>query len=98
MLLVQRPGRRTSPVVAVSHQAATSPSDPSDKPSRSSRDEREVRHIFHDDRPGSNHGPAADDDRCHTDAVRAEGLKVIAKCPFIAAYMKKHPEYDNLKA
>jgi predicted GNAT family acetyltransferase len=30
------------------------------------------------------------------DAVRAAGLKVVAKCPFIAAYLKKHPEYDDL--
>lgn len=32
------------------------------------------------------------------DAARAEGLKVIVKCPFITAYMKRHPEYDDLKA
>jgi uncharacterized protein len=32
------------------------------------------------------------------DAVRARGLKVIAKCPFIAAFMKKHKEFDDLKA
>lgn len=31
------------------------------------------------------------------DAVRAAGLKVVAKCPFIAAYLKKHPEYDDLR-
>lgn len=30
------------------------------------------------------------------DVVRAAGLKVVAKCPFIAAYLKKHPEYDDL--
>jgi len=31
------------------------------------------------------------------DAVRAAGLKVVAKCPFIAAYLKRHPEYDDLQ-
>jgi len=30
--------------------------------------------------------------------VRARGLKVVAKCPFIAAYIKKHPEYQDLVA
>lgn len=30
------------------------------------------------------------------EAVRKDGLKVVAKCPFIAAYMKKHREYDDL--
>ena len=30
------------------------------------------------------------------DAVRAEGLKVAAKCPFMAAYIGKHPEYADL--
>jgi uncharacterized protein len=32
------------------------------------------------------------------DAVRALGLKVVAKCPFIAAFMGKHPEYSDLLA
>jgi uncharacterized protein len=32
------------------------------------------------------------------DAARAAGLKVVAKCPFIAAFMKRHPEFDDLKA
>lgn len=30
------------------------------------------------------------------DLVRARGLKVIAKCPFVAAYMGRHPEYNDL--
>jgi predicted GNAT family acetyltransferase len=30
------------------------------------------------------------------DAVRAQGLKVVAQCPFIAAYIAKHPDYQNL--
>jgi len=30
------------------------------------------------------------------EAVRARGLKVVAECPFIAAYITKHPEYQTL--
>jgi predicted GNAT family acetyltransferase len=33
------------------------------------------------------------------DQVRSEGLKVIAQCPFVKAYIGKHAEYaDLLKA
>ena len=31
------------------------------------------------------------------DAARADGLKVVPTCPFIAAWMRKHPEYDDLR-
>jgi len=30
------------------------------------------------------------------DAVRAEGAPVVPLCPFIAGYVEKHPEYDDL--
>jgi predicted GNAT family acetyltransferase len=30
------------------------------------------------------------------DQVRADGLKVIAECPFVKAYLEKHPEYADL--
>ena len=30
--------------------------------------------------------------------ARANGLKVVAKCPFIAAYLRKHPEFQDLLA
>jgi predicted GNAT family acetyltransferase len=30
------------------------------------------------------------------DQVRAEGLKVIAQCPFVKGYIDKHPEYADL--
>jgi hypothetical protein len=30
------------------------------------------------------------------DQVRAEGLKVIAQCPFVKAYIEKHPDYQGL--
>lgn len=32
------------------------------------------------------------------DAARARGLKVIPTCPYIAGYIKKHPEYQDLVA
>ena len=30
------------------------------------------------------------------DQVRAAGLKVIAQCPFVKAYIEKHPDYADL--
>jgi predicted GNAT family acetyltransferase len=30
------------------------------------------------------------------DQVRAQGLKVVAQCPFIGAFIRKHPEYRDL--
>ncbi len=30
------------------------------------------------------------------DSARDRGLKVIAQCPFVAAYIERHPEYKNL--
>ena len=32
------------------------------------------------------------------DAARAEGLKVVARCEFVAAYVERHPEYRDLLA
>jgi predicted GNAT family acetyltransferase len=32
------------------------------------------------------------------DDVRARGLTFTVKCPFIAAYLKRHPEYEDLRA
>jgi predicted GNAT family acetyltransferase len=28
--------------------------------------------------------------------IRAAGLKIAAKCPFMAGYIAKHPEYADL--
>jgi uncharacterized protein len=28
--------------------------------------------------------------------VRARGLKVVPRCPFVQAYLGKHPEYSDL--
>ncbi|HEX2773341.1 MAG TPA: GNAT family N-acetyltransferase [Micromonosporaceae bacterium] len=30
------------------------------------------------------------------DQVRERGDRVIARCPFIASFIKRHPEYDDL--
>jgi predicted GNAT family acetyltransferase len=32
------------------------------------------------------------------DDVRARGLKVRPYCPFVAAYIRRHPEYQDLVA
>ena len=32
------------------------------------------------------------------EAIRARGLKVVVKCPFVATYMGKHPEFNDLIA
>jgi predicted GNAT family acetyltransferase len=30
--------------------------------------------------------------------ARARGLKVVARCPFVAAYLRRHPEFSGLAA
>jgi predicted GNAT family acetyltransferase len=30
------------------------------------------------------------------DRLRAEGSTVVARCPFVAGYIKRHPEYADL--
>ena len=32
------------------------------------------------------------------DAVRAEGLKAVPRCEFVAAYVERHPEYRDMVA
>lgn len=32
------------------------------------------------------------------DAVRGDGLRVRAECPFVAAYLRRHPEFEDLLA
>jgi predicted GNAT family acetyltransferase len=44
------------------------------------------------------HGVGSSLVRGELEAVRAQGLKVVAKCPFVAAYIKKHPEFQDLLA
>jgi predicted GNAT family acetyltransferase len=28
--------------------------------------------------------------------IRARGLKLVPQCPFVRAYLARHPEYDDL--
>ena len=30
------------------------------------------------------------------DDARSKGLRVVARCPFIARYIREHPEYEDL--
>ena len=30
------------------------------------------------------------------EAVRAQGLKVVAKCPFVSEFIAKHPQFNDL--
>ena len=30
------------------------------------------------------------------EAARAQGLRVVAKCPFVGAFIAKHPEFQDL--
>ena len=32
------------------------------------------------------------------DVLRAEGVKVVPRCEFVAAYVERHPDYRNLMA
>lgn len=32
------------------------------------------------------------------DLIRAEGGRVIPRCPFVDIFMRRHPEYDDLRA
>lgn len=34
--------------------------------------------------------------RTALEAVRASGMKVVPRCPFIATFIAKHPEYGDL--
>ena len=36
--------------------------------------------------------------RAELDDVRARGLHVVPKCPFVARYITEHPEYQDLVA
>jgi uncharacterized protein len=36
--------------------------------------------------------------RTALDYARSEGLKVVPRCPFISAFIRRHPEYQDLVA
>jgi predicted GNAT family acetyltransferase len=43
-------------------------------------------------------GVAAELVRTALEHARAEGLKVVPACSYVAAYIKRHPEYEDLMA
>jgi predicted GNAT family acetyltransferase len=44
------------------------------------------------------HGVGAELAKAALDSARAQGLRVVPRCPFIDAYIKRHPEYQDLLA
>ena len=42
------------------------------------------------------HGIAGQMARIALDEARAQGLAVIPRCPFVASYIRRHPEYVDL--
>lgn len=44
------------------------------------------------------HGYAAVLARAALDDARERGLAVVASCPYVASYVRKHPEYADLVA
>ena len=44
----------------------------------------------------SGHGIGSQLVRSALESARAQGLKVVPKCPFVSAYMAKHPEFNDL--
>jgi uncharacterized protein len=46
--------------------------------------------------PLSGQGIGAKLTRGALELARAEGVKVIARCPFVSAFIAKHPEFQDL--
>ncbi len=42
------------------------------------------------------HGIAGELAKAALDDARAQGLAVIPRCPYVAAYIRRHPEYADL--
>jgi len=60
---------------------------------------RNGRHIFvHTEVDAAHEGEGVGSDlaRYALDDVRSKGGTVVPVCPFIAAYVKRHPEYQDL--
>jgi predicted GNAT family acetyltransferase len=56
--------------------------------------------MLHTEVPPAYGGKGIADKLVHDalDMVRAEGKKVIAICPYVKAYIKRHPDYQDLAA
>ena len=46
----------------------------------------------------SGHGVGSELARGLLDMIRSRGEKVVPRCPFIAGFIARHPEYDDLVA
>jgi uncharacterized protein len=44
------------------------------------------------------HGLAGKLTRTALDYARAEGFKVVAECPYVKAWLERHPDYQDLAA
>ena len=56
--------------------------------------------LFHTEVPEalSGQGVGSKLVRSTLDAMRAEGMKVVPRCEFVAAYIGRHPEYRDMVA
>jgi predicted GNAT family acetyltransferase len=57
-----------------------------------------VRVFTHTEVPGGGRGEGLGSTlaKAALDDVRARGMKLVARCPFIAAYIRRHDEYADL--
>ena len=44
----------------------------------------------------AHHGLASELARVMLDDIRSRGLRVTPRCPFVAKYIREHPEYSDL--
>ena len=54
--------------------------------------------LVHTEVPAALRGRGIADKLAHTalEYARAEHLRVVPRCPFVAAYLRRHPEYQDL--
>lgn len=62
------------------------------------RRDQEGLHLLHTEVPDASRGSGVGTRlvRRVLDKARAEGAVVVPHCPFVQAYLKKHPEYEPL--
>ena len=58
----------------------------------------DVLHVMHTEVPQALEGQGIGSKlaRGVLEIARERGLKVVARCPFVAAYIKRHPEFNDL--